>query len=42
MAEDNYFSECWRCCLGTTHPLMPFVWFMLFVAVPALALWLLH
>jgi hypothetical protein len=40
MAEDNYFSECWRCSLGTTHPLAPFGWLALFVVVLALALWL--
>ena len=40
MAEDNYFSECWRRSLGNTRPLAPIVWFGLFAAELALALWL--
>jgi hypothetical protein len=40
MAEENFHSECWRCSLGNTHPLAPFVWFGLFAALLAPAMWL--
>lgn len=33
LSEDNFFSECWRCSIGATHPLAPVVWFILFAVV---------
>ena len=40
MAEDNFYSECWRCSLSNTHRRAPLVWFALFAAALAFALWL--
>jgi hypothetical protein len=33
MAEDNFYSEYWRCSLGNTRPLAPLVWFLGFAAL---------
>lgn len=41
MREDNFFSECRRYSIADVHPFAPFVWFALFMAVVALALWLM-
>jgi len=40
MAEDNFYSECWRCSISSVHPLAPFAWFGGFAAVLGFALWL--
>ena len=38
MREDNFFSECWRCSLGNTHPAAPFIWLGLFIIALAAGL----
>lgn len=37
LPDDSFSAQCWRCSLGTTHPLAPFVWFALFVVALAIA-----
>ncbi|HEX3423970.1 MAG TPA: hypothetical protein VHS33_11305 [Sphingomicrobium sp.] len=39
LSDGSYFSECWRCSLGATHPAAPFVWFCLFILALAAAWW---
>jgi len=36
LPDDSFSSECWRCSLGATHPVAPFVWFALFVVALAI------
>jgi len=39
IADDNFFSECWRCAFGMRHRLAPYVWFALVAAVLAVLIY---